>query len=255
MKNAGAIGAELSPIVFYYFNMTGTESFRRLLEDRFRQTGHPRKIEFREWNCYRELPGADADLIAYDAVVLSALVDKGFLVPVPGDISAAGVFPWVTDSCSVRRRTYGLPIMMCSNTLICRRKDDQHITNLMELHENVAIPMRSMLMFYYIQAVFSSRSIHRSVKAMEHLLDLIGGRDLLEESRMSDYDGVGRFNREECRYFLGFTESMHAFRKDEYVVNFANFSDGKTDRKTLFMVDLVSPGKSIPAESFRTAWT
>lgn len=245
---AGGVSEALSPVIFYYFNMTGTESFCTLLEDRFRQTGHSRPILFKEWNCYNELPGEDADLIAYDGVVLSALADKGYLSPVPDDVSAGDVFPWVMTKSRVRRKTYGLPIMMCSNALICRKKDDLHIRNIMELHENTAIPMRSMLMFYYIQAVCNNRSPRQSLKVLEHLLDLIGGRDFLEESRLADYDGINRFNREECRYFLGFTEVMLHFKKDDYVISFANFSQNPADRNPLFMVDFVSPGKNMQDE-------
>ena len=237
-----------SPILFYYFNLTGTESFCTLLEDRFRKTGHSRPILFKEWNCYRELPGEDADLLAYDGVVLSALADKGFLAPVPEGVSAGDVFPWVIAKSRVRRKTYGVPFMMCSNALICRKNDDQHIRNIMELHEKTAIPIRSMLMFYYIQAVCSNRSIRKSLKVLEHLLDLIGGRDFLENSRLSDYDGINRFNRGECRYFLGFTESMLSFQKDDYAVSFVNFSENKATKFPLFMVDFVSVGKNVPDE-------
>ena len=50
-------GEELSPIIFYYFNITGTESYCRQLENYFRQSGHERPIVFKEWNCYKDLPG------------------------------------------------------------------------------------------------------------------------------------------------------------------------------------------------------
>jgi hypothetical protein len=94
----------------------------------------------------------------------------------------------------IRRKLYGLPIMMCVNALICRKKDDR---NIMELEENTAIPMRSMLIFYYLQTVCTNLNIRKSMKVLKHLLDLIGGRDFLEKSRLSDYDGINRFSREE----------------------------------------------------------
>ena len=65
---------------------------------------------------------------------------------------------------------------------------------------------------------------------------------------MADYDGISRFNREECRYFLGFTESIRDFNKDDYVVNFANFSENKEQKRSLFMVDCVSLGKNVADE-------
>ena len=42
--------------------------------------------------------------------------------------------------------------------------------------------------------------------------------------------GFNRFNREECRYLLGFTESIHYLKKCAYAVTFANFSENKTDK-------------------------
>ena len=72
-------GGELSPIVFYYDEIDGMEYLQPRLEERFRQTGHTRPIIFKEYDCYKELPGTDGDLYTYDAVVLTALVDKRFL--------------------------------------------------------------------------------------------------------------------------------------------------------------------------------
>ncbi len=130
-------------------------------------------------------------------------------------------------------------------------KDDLHVRNIMELEENVAIPMRSMLMFYFIQAVCENLSLKKSFRVMEHLLDLIGGRDFLETSGLSDYDGVNRFNREECRYLLGFTEDLYDLKKDDYAVTFANFSDNEESRRPRFMADFVSLGKHVPKEKLR----
>ena len=244
-------GEELSPIIFYYFNITGTESYCRQLENRFRQSGHERPIVFREWNCYKDLPGEEADLIAYDGVVLSALADKGFLRPVPKSVVAEDAFPWVIDKSKFRMKTYGVPIMLCSSALICRKKDDRQIVNVMELQEKVAIPLRSMLMYYYIQALCTNLNVHKSLKVLNHLVDLIGGKDCLADSSLADYDGSNRFNREECRYFLGFTESIRDFKKDDYMVTFANFSEKKTHRRPLFFVDFVSLGKNVPDEKLQ----
>ena len=248
LKNTGG---ELSPIIFYYDHLDGLEYLCPRLEERFRQTGHARPILFREYDCYKELPGTDGDLYTYDGVVLSALADKGFLRSLPKSVSCEQVFPWVMERSRVRQRTYGAPFMLCSTALICRQKDDLHVQNIMELHENVAIPMRSMLMFYFVQAVCENLSLKKSFHVMEHLLDLIGGRDNLAESRMSDYDGINRFNREECRYLLGFTEDLFDLRKDDYVVSFANFSENEASRRPRFLADFISLGKHLPKEKLQ----
>ena len=239
---------KLAPILFYYFNMTWTESFVTLLKERFRESGHKRPVVFKEWNCYKELPGTDADLILYDGIVMSALADKGFIDPIPDDISAGDVFSWVADKNLIRHKRYGLPVMMCSNTLICRKQDDRNICNIMELNENTAIPMRSMLMFYFLQTLCTNLNIRKSMKVLEHLLDLTGGRDFLEKSKLADYDGINRFSRKECLYLLAFTENLRDLPGDDYVVRFANFSAEETDRRPRFMVDYISAGKNVTDE-------
>ena len=51
----------MDPIVFYYFNMTGTESFKKHLEEKFRQTGHaasPQLMDIiRKLNIYHQING------------------------------------------------------------------------------------------------------------------------------------------------------------------------------------------------------
>ena len=90
-ENTGS--GELSPIIFYYDHLDGLEYLCPRPEERFRQTGHERPILFREYDCYKELPGTDGDLYTYDAVVLSALVDKGFLRSLPKAVSWRILFP------------------------------------------------------------------------------------------------------------------------------------------------------------------
>ena len=220
------------------------EAFPAMLEERFRQSGHDRPIEFRSWNCYKDIPGEDGDLYAYDGVVMPALVGKGLLRPISDLSLTDGVFDWVIDKSRIRGKLYGIPVMLCANSLICRKKDDSHIRNIMELNEEVAIPLRSMLLYYCIQTVLNNSTTKKSLKVMEHLLDLIGGRDRLAESDFEEYDGIGRFVRGECRYLLSFTESLHYLPKDEYAFSFADFSeDGKVKRQ-LFMSDFASVGKN-----------
>ncbi len=242
---------ELAPIIFYYDELDGMEYLWPRLEERFRQTGYARPILFREYDCYKELPGTDGDLYTYDAIVLSALVDKGFLRPLPKSVSCERVFPWVMEKSRVRQRSYGVPFMLCANALICRRKDDLHVHNIMELHESIAIPLRSMLMFYFVQAVCETRSLKKSFRVMEHLLDLIGGRDFLKKSGSDDYDGVNRFNQEECRYLLSFTEYLYDLKQDDYTVSFVNFSDKVEASRPRFLADFISIGKHIQKEKLQ----
>ena len=233
--------------IYYYYDFTDTVHFCRRLEQRFRETGHERPLEIINWNCYKEPPGRDGDIFIYDAIALTALVDKGYLHQLPEIIDTSDMFTWTIDKSKVRQKTYGVPVMICANTLICRKKDDYHIKNIFDLHERTAIPLRTMLMYYYIQAFcnYQNDSVHR---VFEHLAELMGGRENLLGSTLDEYDGVRLFRSGECRYFLGFTESLRLFEPDDYVVRFANFSEHAEDQMPLFMVDYASLGNHVREE-------
>ena len=245
-----SVGTDVSPIViYYYFDLTDTDHFCQKLEQRFHASGHTRRIEFKNWNCYKELPGRDGDIFIYDAIAMSALVDKGYLHRLPDIIDVDDMFPWVIDKSKVRKKTYGVPLMICSNALICRREDDRNIRNVFDLQESVAIPMRTMLMYYYLQAFCNYQEDREGcIRIMRHLTKLMGGSEGLDRSSLADYEGVRRFNEGECRYFLGFTESLRLFKPDDYVVRFANFSEHDEDQMPLFMVDFASLGQNVRGE-------
>ena len=244
------VGGDLSPIVvYYYYDFTDSDYFCRELERRFRVSGHTRPIEFINWNCYKTLPGRDGDIFIYDAIAMSALVHEGFLHRLPDVIDTSDMFGWTIDKSKVRKKTYGIPLMICANTLICRREDDRNIRNIMQLHESVAIPVRTMLMYYYLQAFCNYQDKSEKPSAvLRHLTELIGGQSFLDQSTLLDYDGAGRFMRGECRYLLGFTESLRLLEPGDYVLRFANFSDNEDDQMPLFMVDFASLGNHVREE-------
>ena len=231
-------------LIVYYSNFLGTEAYSAMLAERFRESGHDRPVVFREWYCYKDVPGEDGDVYVYDGVVLPALADKGLLRPVSDMSLTDGAFGWVVDKSRIWGKLYGVPVMLCANTLICRSKDDSNVRNIMELHEEVAIPLRSMLLYYSIQTVLNNRTTQQSLKVLGHLLDLIGGRDKLAESGFEDYDGIGRFARGECRYLLSFMEMLHNLPEDDYAVSFADFSEDGRGNRQLFMSDFASVGRN-----------
>ena len=63
----------MDPIVFYYFNMTGTESFKKHLEEKFRQTGHaasPQPMDIiRKLNIYHQINGDGITVVKQDLLI------------------------------------------------------------------------------------------------------------------------------------------------------------------------------------------
>ena len=108
--------------IYYYYDFTDTDHFCSMLEQRFRETGHQRPLEFINWNCYKQQPGMDGDIYIYDAIALTALVDKGYLHRLPEVIDTSDMFSWTIEKSKVRQKTYGVPLMICANSLICRKK-------------------------------------------------------------------------------------------------------------------------------------
>ena len=173
-----------------------------------------REIKFVNWNCYIELPGRDGDLFIYDAVAMSALVDKGYLHQLPETIDVDDMFSWTIDKSKVRQKTYGVPLMACSNALICRREDDREIRNIMDLHEPVAVPLASMIMYYYLQAFCNYQNEpDKCARILKHLAELNGGRDSVDRSSLADYDAFFRMLLSEengvLRYGARFYEDFY----------------------------------------------
>ena len=111
-----------SPIVFYTFEyLSDSARFHTLLEERLRNTGHTRSIEFRHWDCYHDIPDKDGDIYVYDACTMSALVDKGIIRVLPEIIDTDKVFDWILDRSKIMGKTFGFPFMTCANVLICRK--------------------------------------------------------------------------------------------------------------------------------------
>ena len=104
-----------------------------------------------------------------------------------------------------------------------------------------------MMMYYYIQA-FCNYQNDSVYKVFEHLIELMGGRETLAGSSLGEYDGTRRFNAGECKYLLGFTESLRLLEPDDYVVKFVTFSEYPENQMPLFMVDYASLGNHVREE-------
>ena len=250
---------DASPIIFYqYFDTTDIDFFQDSVRRRFRDSGHERDIEFRVWNCYRELPGRDGDMFSYDCVALSALCDQGYIQRLPDIVDTTGVFDWLLDTSKYRRRLYGLPFLTCTSALICRREDGLGIRNIRDLDGRLVTPLRSMLGTYYLQSFVNfqdgsgrldrRRFGSKAAEIIGLLARLMGGLEEVERSALGNFDGVERFNRGEVKYFLGFTEFLRLMDRGDYLVLPMNLSGGEEISISLFNTDVLSVGASVRGE-------
>ena len=239
-----------APIIFYTFEyLSDSSRFRKLLEERFRNTGHTRKIEFRYWDCYHEIPDTDGDIYAYDACTMSALVDKVIIRVLPEIIDTSKVFEWILDRSKIKGKTYGFPFMTCANVLKKKKKDYTPVNNIFEIEGGLSAPLKSMIGYYNVLAFCNYQdSGEGSISAVERIFNAIGGREAFEESKLDAEKVINKFRSGKCRYLLGFTENLRFLDREEYVVQLANLSENAINEMPLFMTDFISMGYSTSGE-------
>ena len=239
-----------SPIIFYTFEyLSNSARFRTLLEERFRNTGHTRRIEFRHWDCYHEIPDTDGDLYCYDACVMSALVDKGIIRVLPEIIDTDKVFDWILDRSKIMGKTYGFPFMTCANVLICRKKDYTPANNIFEIEGGLSAPLKSMLGYYSVLAFCNYQDSGEGIiNTIERIFRAMGGHEAFEDSKLDAEKVIDKFRSGKSRYLLGFTENLRFLDQDEYVVQLANLSENAVNEMPLFMTDFISMGYSTSGE-------
>ena len=239
-----------SPIIFYTFEyLSNSARFRTLLEERFRNTGHTRRIEFRHWDCYHEIPDTDGDLYCYDACVMSALVDKGIIRVLPEIIDTDKVFDWILDRSKIMGKTFGFPFMTCANVLICRKKDYTPANNIFEIEGGLSAPLKSMLGYYSVLAFCNYQDSGEGIiNTIERIFRAMGGHEAFEDSKLDAEKVIDKFRSGKSRYLLGFTENLRSLDRDEYVVQLANLSENAVNEMPLFMTDFISMGYSTSGE-------
>ena len=240
---------ELSPIIFYYYcDLTDTDAFCALLRRRFVESGHSREIIFRNWRCYDSPPGRDGDVFCYDALVMTTLAYEGYIRVLPDIIDTSRVFPWVLDRSRIRNKIYGIPLMLCTNLLICREEDRLPARNIYELPAGTTAPLKSMAMTYYLYTLCSFQDRKSEVVQTLKQIQRIMGEEAYTNSKFAVYDGIKRFNQGECRYLIGFSEDIRRLAPGNSAVSPVNLSDQPVAEMPLMMTDFVSLSPNIETE-------
>lgn len=239
-----------SPLVVYcYYFLTDVKRFCDALEKEFRRTGHTRPLEFKAWDCYEEPPGRDADILMYDGVVMSALVEKGYCKQIPEIIHLENVFPWVLDRSRIKGKMYGVPFLLCSNVLICRKEDYYPVKNIYEIKGKISAPLKSMAAYYQILAFCSMQEKKgNSIEVIKELKRILGDEEKYQHSSFSNYDGVTRFKNGESQFLLGFSEELRHLEKGTCAVQPINFSNAEKNELPLIQCDYISMSPHVSEE-------
>lgn len=240
-----------SPIVFYYPTiLSNAGDFCKLLEKRFRETGHNRPIVFKPWDCYAEAPGRDGDLFAYDGVVLSTLVNRGLLHQLPDVVDVSDVFEWIHSCSRVHGQLYGIPFMVCGSFLISQNNGTSQGTsiNVHNLKGGITtLLLREIIPYLNIMAFCHDQGREgRYLENVQYLENLIktGYADSEEALRAN----IECFMRGDCRYVLSFSEDLRYLQRGDYNILLINFSDRETNDLPLFFCDYISIGTDVSDE-------
>lgn len=188
------MASQADPIVFYLYNVFNSEEIRQLLVDRFRSSGHSRRIDFINWDCLNEKPPRGGDLYVFDSVILSHMCATSHIRRMPDIIDTDGNFQWALDTTKYQNANYGLPLMLCADVIISPREKDKGASNILELDGKVSIPMKSLVSNYYLGYKINmdqtaEKNAEGAAAALEKMCRMIGGASELPKARLSQNYG------------------------------------------------------------------
>lgn len=124
---------ELSVAVYPY--IPNVDLFERLLIEKWAELEPDVALNLERWECYNG-PN-DCDVLMYDAVVLSYLVENGYIQPIaPEEMeNVEGIIPFSLDGTFHKGRYYGMPFFLCGEFLIYYKSDTEmeNVENLVKL--------------------------------------------------------------------------------------------------------------------------
>lgn len=249
-----------SKIIFYqFYSTTDLEYFQESLSRFFKESGHDREIEFRIWDCFEAPPGRDGDIYCYDAMILSYLVDEGYITRIPDIIDTSEIFPWVLNTTKRNHMNYGVPWALCFESIICRKEDWKEKYTDEDLRNQIAVPMKSNLPLYYYYAFANSQEGHhakadnmsysqKALDLVDRITELTGNRNKALEASFSSFKGIEEFSEGKVKYCYGPSEFIGYLPKGEYRINPLNYNTDRNDDISFIYVDLISIGKDVSGE-------
>ncbi len=112
---------------------------KSIVERNFKEIHPETELEFVDWDCYMEPDPKGIDVLMFDSMFLTNLVERNYIQPIELDDidNSDGIFDYAIDGNKVDNELYGIPNLMCSYFLI-HYKDDEAVAkseNIYQLHE------------------------------------------------------------------------------------------------------------------------
>lgn len=241
------------------------ELFKDVLRQEWAKMAPNVTLEIEEWDCY--VSTSDCDVLMYDALILTQLVENGIVQPVALDefYEADGLIPFALEGALHNGEYYGVPYFLCGDVLIYYEDDADmaEVDSIPDLHaiaqermqkdENAGVVVSTMIdtPYRYLDAlvdVNGEYSMYEELPDCNNLNDLIMERleDLNEmavgisDAGMGTADAAEMFNEGTGFAFFGVTEKMSFMDDIVDKLDVKPISYAKTGNVPMYYVDLAS---------------
>ena len=132
-------------------------------------------LRFVDWDCYFEEP--KSDVFVFDGLYASQYIEKGLLYPLGESIPARSAYPaWTLEQASSQGIYYGIPQMVCMDTLFYRKEDPAvaRVQTMQQLYEAIGPRKTQALLPGRDEGVIADFSLNNEMKYYNILQDHTG---------------------------------------------------------------------------------
>ena len=149
--------------VAVYPYVSNMELFQEILTDMWEEIEPDISLNYVNWDCYGDPYPNNIDVITYDALFLSSLVENDYVQPLNTEAidNTYGILSFAMDGAHENGTLYGLPFLACTSLLIHRADDEamSQVTNYGELCKELAArkkldPNDGLQSGYYVDAPY-----------------------------------------------------------------------------------------------------
>ena len=122
-------------------------------------------LRFVDWDCYFEEP--KSDVFVFDGLYASQYIEKGLLYPLGESIPARSAYPaWTLEQASSQGIYYGIPQMVCMDTLFYRKEDPAvaRVQTMQQLYEAIGPRKTQALLPDRDEGVIADFSLNNEMK-------------------------------------------------------------------------------------------
>lgn len=132
-------------------------------------------LRFVDWDCYFEEP--KSDVFVFDALYAPQYIEQGLLYPLGKTIPESSAYPaWTLEQASAQGTYYGIPQMVCMDTLFYRKDDAalSRVETMQQLYDAVGARKTQALLPGRDEGIIADFSLNNEMKYYTILQDHTG---------------------------------------------------------------------------------